>query len=110
MVWLAVSGGFQVVSLAFVGAVAIVVLVVVALGEALVLLVLLVGTSLHYVTKFHDSLGAVVAEVAVDVLQAEVVLEAVDDVLVDDVGDGGVYLEEAPGVGPQVSFLLLLDL
>jgi hypothetical protein len=36
-------------------------------------------------------------------------LEAMDDVLVGDVFDGGVHLEEAPGVGPQ-GLVLLLDL
>jgi hypothetical protein len=110
MVWLSLSGGFRVVPLAFVGAVAIVALVVVALGEALVLLVLLVSPSLHHVGELHDSLGAISAEVAVEVLRAEAILEAVDDVLVGDVGDGGTYLEEAPGVGPQGLVLLLLDL
>jgi hypothetical protein len=99
MVWLALSGGFQVVLLAFVGAVAVVALVVVALGEALVLLILLVGPSLHHVMELHDSLGAVAAKVTVDVLRAEAVLDALDDVLVGDVGDGGAHLEEAPGVG-----------
>jgi hypothetical protein len=68
MVWLALSGGFRVVPLAFVGAVAIVLLVVVVLGEALILLVLLTGPSLHHVIELHNSLGAVAAEVAVDVL------------------------------------------
>jgi hypothetical protein len=75
MVWLALLGGFQVVSLAFVEAVAIVALVIVALGEALVLLVLLVGPSLHHVTELHNSLGVDAAKVAVDVLRAEAVLE-----------------------------------
>jgi hypothetical protein len=88
MVWLAFLGGFRVVPLAFVGAVAVFMLVIVALVEALVLLVLLVGPSLHYVKEFHDSLGAIAAEVVVDVLQAEAILEAVDDVLISDVGDG----------------------
>jgi hypothetical protein len=37
-------------------------------------------------------------------------LEAVDDVLIGDVSDGGAHLEEAPVVGPQGLVLLLLDL
>jgi hypothetical protein len=37
----------------------------------------------------------------VRVLQEEPILEAADDVLVSDVGDGGVHLKETPGVGPQ---------
>jgi hypothetical protein len=60
--------------------------------------------------EFHDSLGAIAAEVAVDVLRVEANLEAVDDVLVGDVGDCGTHLKEAPGVGPQGLVLLLLDL
>jgi hypothetical protein len=110
MVCNALSGGFRVVPLASVGAVAVAALVVAALGEALVFLVLLVGPSLHHVVELHDSLRAIAAEVVVDVLQAEAVLKAVDDVLVGDVGDGGVHLEEAPGVGPENLVILLLDL
>jgi hypothetical protein len=53
---------------------------------------------------------AVAAKITVDVLRARAVLEAVDDVLISDVGDGGAHLEEAPGVGPQGLILLLLDL
>jgi xanthine dehydrogenase molybdopterin-binding subunit B len=70
------------------------------LGEASVLLILLVGPSLHHVAKLYGGPGAVASEVTVDVLHGEAVLEAVDDVLVGDVGDGGAYLEEAPSVGP----------
>jgi hypothetical protein len=110
MVWLVPLGGFRVVPLAFAGAVAVVVLVVVVLGEALILLILLVGPSLHHVAELHDSLGAVAAEVVVDVLRAEAILEAVDDILVGDVGDGGVHLKEASSVGPQGLVVLLLDL
>jgi hypothetical protein len=43
-------------------------------------------------------------------LREEVILEAADHVLVGDVGDGGSYLEETPGVGPQGLVHLLLDL
>jgi hypothetical protein len=100
MVWLALSGEFRVVPLAFGGVVAIIALVIVTLGEALILLILLVGPSLHHVVELHDSLGAVVTKVVVDVVRAEAVLEAVDDILIGDVGDGGAHLEEAPGVEP----------
>jgi hypothetical protein len=44
------------------------------------------------------------------VLREEPILEAADDVLVSDVGDGGAHLEETPGVGPQGLVHLLLDL
>jgi hypothetical protein len=36
----------------------------------------------------------------VGALREEAILEAADDVLVGDVGDGGSHLEEASGVGP----------
>jgi hypothetical protein len=36
----------------------------------------------------------------VRVLREESILEAADDVLVGDVGDGGTHLKETPGVGP----------
>jgi hypothetical protein len=71
-----------VVSLAFV--------VVVTLGVAVTLMVILVHPSLHHVVEFHNSLGAVASTIAVEILLDEAVLEAVDDVLVGDVGDGGV--------------------
>jgi hypothetical protein len=44
------------------------------------------------------------------VLREEPLLEAADDVLVGDVGDGGAYLEETSGVGTQGLAHLLLDL
>jgi hypothetical protein len=44
------------------------------------------------------------------VLHGEAVLEAVDDILIGDVGDSGAHLEETPGVGPQGLVLLLLNL
>jgi hypothetical protein len=46
----------------------------------------------------------------VRVLREEAVLEAVNAVLVGDVGDGGTHLEETPGVGSQGLVHLLLDL
>jgi hypothetical protein len=35
------------------------------------------------------------------VLREESILEAEDDILIGDVGDGSAHLEEAPSVGPQ---------
>jgi hypothetical protein len=72
----------------------------VAFGEALILLVLLVSPPCHHVTQFHGSSRAVASEVMVGALREEAILEAADDVLVGDVGDGGSHLEEASGVGP----------
>jgi hypothetical protein len=60
--------------------------------------------------QFHDSSRAIASEVVVHVLQEEPILEVADDVLVDDVGDGGVRLEEMLSVGPQGLVHLLLHL
>jgi hypothetical protein len=111
MVWLALSGVPQVVPLAFIEvAIAIALLVVITLGEAIVFLVLLVSPPCHHVTQLHGSNWAVAPEVIVCVLQEEAVLEATDDVFVDDVGDGGAHLKETTCVGPQGLVHLLLHL
>jgi hypothetical protein len=89
-------------------AIAIALLVAVALGEAVILLVLLVSPPCHHVMLLHGSSRA--PEVMVCVLREEPVLEAADNVLVGDVGDGGTHLEETPGVGPQGLVHLLLHL
>jgi hypothetical protein len=101
MVWLALSGVPRVVPLAFVEvAVAIALLVVVALGEAVVFLIFLVSPLCHHVTQLHGSSRAVAPVVVVRVLREEAILEATDDVIIGDVGDGGAHLEETPCVGP----------
>jgi hypothetical protein len=109
LVWLALSGVPRVVPLALVEvAIAIVLPVVVELGEAIVLLVLLVSAPCHHVTQFHGSSRAIASEVMVCVLREQPILEAADDVLVGDVGDGGVHLEKMPGIGPHGLVHLLL--
>jgi hypothetical protein len=44
------------------------------------------------------------------VLREESVLEAADDILVSDVGNGSAHLEEMLGVGPQDLVHVLLEL
>jgi hypothetical protein len=111
LVWLALSGIPRVVSLALVEVVVVVaLLVVVMLGEAIVLLILLVSPPCHHVMQFHGGSRAVASEVVVSVLRKDAVLEAADEVLIDDVGDGGSHLEETPCVGPQGLVQLLPDL
>jgi hypothetical protein len=111
MVWLALSGIPRVVTVALVKVViAIAMLVVVALGEAVILLVLLVSLSCHHIAQLYSCSRAIAPEVMVHVLREEPVLEAADDVLIGDVGDGGACLEETPGVGPQGLVHLLLHL
>jgi hypothetical protein len=105
------SGFSRVVLLAFVKVVvAVGLLVVVALRQALVLLILLVSPPCHHVAQFHGSSRAVASKVVEGVLQEKAVLEVADDVLIDDVSDGGSHLEEALGVGPQGLIQLLLNL
>jgi hypothetical protein len=111
MVWLALSGIPRVVLLAFVEVViAFALLIVVALGEAVVFLVLLVSPPFHHVMKLHGSSWVVTPEVVVRVLREEAILEAMNDVLIGDVGDGGARLEETPCVGPHGLVHLLLHL
>jgi hypothetical protein len=107
---LALSGRSRVVLLALVRVVIVVPLaafIIVALWIAVMLVVCL---SLHHVVEFHDSLGAVVSKIVVEELLGKAILEVVDDILVGYVGDGGVRVEETPGVRPQglVPFLLAL--
>jgi hypothetical protein len=91
-------------------AAAVALLVVVVLGEAVVLLILLVSPSCHHVTQLYSNSRAIAPEVMVCVLREKPILEAADDILNGDVGDGGARLEETPGVGPQGLIHLLLHL
>ena len=102
IMWLAL---FEEILLASIKALVIVpfasvVVVVVAIGELLALLVLLIRLSLYHVAKLHDCLGSTATEVTVYVKRGEVILIAVDHVLIGDVGDGCTSVEEVPGVGP----------
>jgi hypothetical protein len=90
--------------------IAIALLVVVALGEAIVLLILLVSPPCNHVTQLHGSSRAIAPEVVVCVLREEAMLEATDNVLIGDVGDGGVHLKETSCVRPQGLVHLLLHL
>jgi hypothetical protein len=100
IVWLALLKGSRVVPLAFVEVVVVVaLLVIVALGQKLVLLIRLVSPSRHHVVELHGGCQTVASEVVVGMLRGKAVLEAADDVLVGDVGDGGAHHEEALGVG-----------
>jgi hypothetical protein len=52
----------------------------------------------------------IASKVVVRVLREEPILEAVNDILIGDIGDGGAHLEEMLGVGPQGLVHLLLHL
>jgi hypothetical protein len=111
MVWLMLLDVPPMVPLAFViVAIAIALFVMVALEEAIVFHILLVRPPCHHVTQLHDSSQAVAPEVVVRVLREEAVLEATDDVLIGDVGDGGARLKETLCVRSQGFIHLLLHL
>jgi hypothetical protein len=106
MVWLVLSGVPRVVPLAFVKVVVVIsLLVMVALGKAVIFLIFLVSPPCCHVTQLHGRSWAIAPEVVVRVLREMAVLEATNDVLIGDVGDGGACLEETPCVGLRVSFI-----
>ena len=59
------------------------------------LLLFLVGPLQHHVAKGHDRAGSIPFEVTIELLSGEAVVEAVDDVVIGDVGDGGARVEES---------------
>ena len=65
-------------------------------GEAITLLLLLGVPSLHHIAELYDRRVYGWVEVTVQVLYGEAVMKAVGDVLIRDVGNGGVGVEEAP--------------
>jgi hypothetical protein len=64
----------------------------------------------HHITKAHNGLGPVPPKISVDAWVGDAVVEAVDDVVLRNVHDGGTDVEEAMCVGPQelVTFLFTL--
>jgi hypothetical protein len=104
VIWLVFSRRSCVVPLASVVVVVIpplvvIVVVIVALREAIVLLLLLVYQSLHHVVEPRDRLGSIAAKVSKESLVSDAVEEAVDNILLEDVGDGGMCVEETASVG-----------
>jgi hypothetical protein len=79
--------------------------------EPLLHLLLLFGPIVHHITKAHNSLRPVPPKIPVDAWVGDAVVEAVDDVVLQDVRDGGADVEEATCVGPQelVTFLFTLS-
>jgi hypothetical protein len=64
----------------------------------------------HHITKARNCLRPVPPEISVDAWVGDAVVEAVDDVVLRNVRDGGADVEEATCVGPQelITFLLTL--
>jgi hypothetical protein len=66
---------------------------------------------MHHIMKARNSLWPVPLKIPIDAWVGDAVVEAVDDVVLRDVRDGGADVEEATCVGPQelVTFLFTLS-
>jgi hypothetical protein len=95
VVWLALSRCTRVVSLAFAGTVVICAhrVVVVAPREPFTHFLLLLGPIVHHVTKSCNSFWSVPPKVTIDAWVGEATIEAVDDVLFQNVRNGGSYIK-----------------
>jgi hypothetical protein len=101
IIWLALSGWIQIVPLAFV------VEVVVRTPQAAILapreplphLLLLFGPVVHHVTQSRNSLWPILPEVSVDAWIGDAVVEAVNDVLLRNIRDGGADIKESACIG-----------
>jgi hypothetical protein len=113
IIWLALSGWTRIVLLAFVVAVVVWApqITILALWEPLPHLLVLFGPIVHHITKARNSLWPVPPKIPVDAWISDAVVEAVDDVVLRDVRDGGADVEEATCVGQQelVTFLFTLS-
>jgi hypothetical protein len=95
IIWLAFSGWTRIVPLALVIAVVMRTpqIAILAPREPLPHLLLLLGPVTHHVMQPCNSLRPVPPEVSVDAWVGDAVVEAVDDVLLRDVHNGGVDIE-----------------
>jgi hypothetical protein len=102
IVWLALSGWTQVVPVALVVAVVIWMpqIANIAPWEPLPHLFLLLGPVVHHVTKPRNSFRSVPPKVSVDVWVGDAVVEAVDDVFLQDIRNGSMDIEETACIGP----------
>jgi hypothetical protein len=113
IIWLALSGWTRIVLLTFVVAVVVSTpqIAILAPQEPLPHLLLLFGPIVHHITKARNSLRPVPPKIPVDAWVGDAVVEAVDDVVLRDVRDGGTDVEEPSCVGPQelITFLFTLS-
>jgi hypothetical protein len=79
--------------------------------EPLPHLFLLLGPVVHHVTKSCNSFWSVPPKVSVDARVGDAIVEAVDNVLLRDIRNGGTHVEETACVGPEelVAFLFTLS-
>jgi hypothetical protein len=72
---------------------------IVAPREVLPHLLFLLGPVVHHVMKPRNSLQPVPPEVSVDAWIGDAIVEAVNDVLLRDIRDGGAGIEETACIG-----------
>jgi hypothetical protein len=96
VVWLALSGWTRVVPLALVSTIVVCVpqVVVIAPREPLLHLFLLLGLVMHHITKSYNSFWSIPSKVSVDAWVSDAIVEAVDNVLLRDVRNGGSHVEK----------------
>jgi hypothetical protein len=101
IIWLALSGWTRIVPLALVVAVIMRTpqIAILAPQEPLAHLLLLLGPVVHHVTQPRNCLRPVSLEVSIDAWIGDTVVEAVDDVLLQDIRDGGADIKETACVG-----------
>jgi hypothetical protein len=90
------SGWTRVVPLALIGTIIICApqVVVIAPREPLTHLFLLLGPIVHHVTKSYNSFWSISPKVSIDAWVGDAIVEAVDNVLLRDVRNGGSHIEE----------------
>jgi hypothetical protein len=102
VIWLALSGWTRVVPLALVGMTVICApqVAVIASREPLPHLFLLLGPVVHHVTKPCNSFRSVLPKVSVDALVGDAIVEAVDDVFLRDIRNGGAQVKKMTCIRP----------
>jgi hypothetical protein len=102
IVWLTLSGWTRVVPLALVGMTVVCVpqVVVIASREPLPHLFLLLGPVMHHVTKPCNSFQSIPPKVSVDAWVGDAIVEAVDDVFLRDIRNGGAHIKKIACIGP----------
>jgi hypothetical protein len=112
IIWLSFSGWIRKVPLAFVvaGVVWAPQVAILTPRELLPHLLLLFGPIVHHITRARNGLRPIPPKISIDAWVGDAVVEAVDDVILRNVHDGGADVEEAMCVGPQelVTFLFTL--
>jgi hypothetical protein len=103
VVSLALSGWTRIVLLALVGTIVICApqVAVIASQEPLLHLFLLLGPVVHHVMKSCNSFWSVPLKVSVDIRVGDAIVEAVDNVLLRDIHNGGTHVEETACVGSE---------